>query len=289
MRRSSPRPRCSRCTSSARSTCSSVAPCTGDADAADDRPHHADRRARADRDREPAGRRHRLDVTVRVGVDVGGTFTKAVAFDLDDGRGRRPRGRCPTTHEHDDGVAAGVLDAVARVVARSGADRDRAGHALHDAGGQRAARGRRRHRRRDRARPPARPAQGRKRTRLDRVELAPGKPLRDRARVPRRHRRARPPTRRAAAIDRLRGRGRRRDLRRRGVLARRRQPTRPRSPSWPPTPGCPVCASSELTRAVRPRAARGDRGAQRVDPADRAPHRRRRRARRRRRRDRRAR
>jgi N-methylhydantoinase A/oxoprolinase/acetone carboxylase beta subunit len=56
---------------------------------------------------------------VRVGVDVGGTFTKAVALDADGhvvARAVRP-----TSHEHADGVAAGVVAVVADVAEAVGA------------------------------------------------------------------------------------------------------------------------------------------------------------------------
>ncbi len=57
---------------------------------------------------------------VRVGVDVGGTFTKAVALDAD---GRVvARAVRPTSHEHADGVAAGVVAVVADVAEAVGAD-----------------------------------------------------------------------------------------------------------------------------------------------------------------------
>ena len=57
---------------------------------------------------------------VRVGVDVGGTFTKAVAFDLAAGR-VVAQSVVPTSHTHADGVAAGVVEAVASVVDETGA------------------------------------------------------------------------------------------------------------------------------------------------------------------------
>jgi N-methylhydantoinase A/oxoprolinase/acetone carboxylase beta subunit len=55
----------------------------------------------------------------RVGVDVGGTFTKAVACDLDTGA-VIARAVLPTTHEDPQGVAAGVVTAVAQVAAQIG-------------------------------------------------------------------------------------------------------------------------------------------------------------------------
>ncbi|HVE27921.1 MAG TPA: hydantoinase/oxoprolinase family protein [Sporichthya sp.] len=59
---------------------------------------------------------------VRVGVDVGGTFTKAVAFDRDVGA-VVAEAIVPTTHDHPDGVAAGVVQVVARLAEQVGADR----------------------------------------------------------------------------------------------------------------------------------------------------------------------
>ena len=50
-------------------------------------------------------------MAVRVGVDVGGTFTKAVACDLDDGR-IVARSIIPTTHAAAGGVAVGVAQAL---------------------------------------------------------------------------------------------------------------------------------------------------------------------------------
>ncbi len=60
-------------------------------------------------------------MTVRVGVDVGGTFTKAVAFDLAAGA-VVAQAVLPTTHDAPEGVAAGVVQAVADVAAAVGAD-----------------------------------------------------------------------------------------------------------------------------------------------------------------------
>jgi N-methylhydantoinase A/oxoprolinase/acetone carboxylase beta subunit len=59
-------------------------------------------------------------VAARIGVDVGGTFTKAVA--VDDATGKLvAQSLIPTTHEHDQGVVAGVLAAIAEVATRVGA------------------------------------------------------------------------------------------------------------------------------------------------------------------------
>ncbi|MEO5901428.1 MAG: glutamate mutase L, partial [Ilumatobacteraceae bacterium] len=58
---------------------------------------------------------------VRVGVDVGGTFTKAVAVDLLT-RHIVASAVVPTTHNAPGGVAAGVVDAVAKLAAEVGAE-----------------------------------------------------------------------------------------------------------------------------------------------------------------------
>jgi N-methylhydantoinase A/oxoprolinase/acetone carboxylase beta subunit len=57
---------------------------------------------------------------VRVGVDVGGTFTKAVA--LDASGAVVARAVRPTTHDHPDGVAAGVVEVVADIAGHVGAE-----------------------------------------------------------------------------------------------------------------------------------------------------------------------
>jgi len=57
-----------------------------------------------------------------VGVDVGGTFTKAVAYDPAAGS-LAGQAIVPTTHDHPDGVAAGVVEVVRRLAADVGADR----------------------------------------------------------------------------------------------------------------------------------------------------------------------
>ena len=58
---------------------------------------------------------------VRVGVDVGGTFTKAIAFDLNLGS-IVAEAIVPTTHDAVEGVAAGVVQCVAKVSATVGSD-----------------------------------------------------------------------------------------------------------------------------------------------------------------------
>ncbi|MGH9163919.1 MAG: hydantoinase/oxoprolinase N-terminal domain-containing protein, partial [Acidimicrobiales bacterium] len=59
-------------------------------------------------------------MSIRVGVDVGGTFTKAVAFDTELAA-VVATAIVATTHDHPDGVAAGVVEAVARIAADVGA------------------------------------------------------------------------------------------------------------------------------------------------------------------------
>jgi N-methylhydantoinase A/oxoprolinase/acetone carboxylase beta subunit len=57
---------------------------------------------------------------LRVGVDVGGTFTKAVALDGD--AKVVARAVVPTTHSHPDGVAAGVVEVVRLIADEQGPD-----------------------------------------------------------------------------------------------------------------------------------------------------------------------
>ena len=80
---------------------------------------------------------------VRIGVDVGGTFTKAVGIDMATGE-VVARAAVLTTHDDSAGPAAGVVDVVGDVAAQVGAGPRRAHHLLHDPGGERAPRGRRR-------------------------------------------------------------------------------------------------------------------------------------------------
>ena len=82
-------------------------------------------------------------MAVRIGVDVGGTFTKAVACDVAT-LAIVARAIVPTTHDDPDGVAAGVAAALERVAGEVGGDWWRADHErgpLDDPGGQRAAGG----------------------------------------------------------------------------------------------------------------------------------------------------
>lgn len=59
---------------------------------------------------------------VRIGVDVGGTFTKAVGMDMDGGA-MVARASVLTTHRHEAGSAAGVVEVVSAVADEVGADR----------------------------------------------------------------------------------------------------------------------------------------------------------------------
>ncbi len=60
-------------------------------------------------------------MTVRVGVDVGGTFTKAVAYDVTAGHVVAEQ-IVATTHDASDGVAAGVVQVVTALAQQLGAD-----------------------------------------------------------------------------------------------------------------------------------------------------------------------
>ncbi|MGB6987441.1 MAG: hydantoinase/oxoprolinase N-terminal domain-containing protein, partial [Candidatus Aquilonibacter sp.] len=52
---------------------------------------------------------------LRLGVDVGGTFTDVVAIDAADGT-LVARVKVPTTHDARDGVAAGIIDGIERIL-----------------------------------------------------------------------------------------------------------------------------------------------------------------------------
>ena len=58
---------------------------------------------------------------LRVGIDVGGTFTKAVAV-CPETRELRAHATVPTTHAHDHGVAQGVADALRSLLTRVNGD-----------------------------------------------------------------------------------------------------------------------------------------------------------------------
>ena len=57
--------------------------------------------------------------SLRVGIDVGGTFTDVVAIDAASGS-IVARVKIPTTHAHADGVAAGIAQGIRRVLAVQG-------------------------------------------------------------------------------------------------------------------------------------------------------------------------
>jgi N-methylhydantoinase A/oxoprolinase/acetone carboxylase beta subunit len=65
--------------------------------------------------------------TLRIGVDVGGTFTKAVAVDADGGR-LRAHCTVPTTHGGEGGVTAGVADVLRGLLAGLGDERAAVGY-----------------------------------------------------------------------------------------------------------------------------------------------------------------
>ena len=144
---------------------------------------------------------------------------------------------CPTSHEHADGVAAGVVAVVADVAGPSAPtaielvthSTTQAVNALLEGD---VATGR--HRRDGRR---ARPAQGPQAHALEKVELTDGRPLRttnefldvtgglDPADV-------------GAALDRLVAAGAGADRRRRGLRPRRHRQRADASPRWPPSAGC---------------------------------------------------
>src|SRR6201995_5518091 len=59
----------------------------------------------------------------RIGIDVGGTLTKAALIDHIDGS-IVGRSSVHTTHDHPDGVAAGVIQVFERVLSDAGVDAD---------------------------------------------------------------------------------------------------------------------------------------------------------------------
>lgn len=75
----------------------------------------------------------RPPTSVRIGIDVGGTFTKGVAIDAAS-RELLARGRVPTTHSAQEGVVAGVLDVLSELLAQlKGADVTLVAHATTQA------------------------------------------------------------------------------------------------------------------------------------------------------------
>ena len=56
---------------------------------------------------------------VRIGIDVGGTFTKAVALDAISGN-ILAKSTIPTTHFAKTGVSEGILDALHNTIKESG-------------------------------------------------------------------------------------------------------------------------------------------------------------------------
>ncbi|MCE2508261.1 MAG: methylhydantoinase [Nitrosopumilaceae archaeon] len=56
---------------------------------------------------------------IRVGIDVGGTFTKAVAMDVTTGK-MVAKSTVPTTHNSEKGVSAGIVAALGNILAESG-------------------------------------------------------------------------------------------------------------------------------------------------------------------------
>ncbi len=57
----------------------------------------------------------KLKKRVRIGIDVGGTFTKAVAIDISDGT-IIAKSTVPTTHDDDTGVSKGIVNSLEKLV-----------------------------------------------------------------------------------------------------------------------------------------------------------------------------
>ena len=68
--------------------------------------------------------------SLRIGIDVGGTFTHAVALDAST-LVLEGRIKVPTTHSASEGVAAGVLEALSLLIADTGARTDEIGLIAH--------------------------------------------------------------------------------------------------------------------------------------------------------------
>ena len=99
---------------------------------------HHPRRAESERGaRAGARRRHRRIAAVvsqaaplRVGIDVGGTFTDVVVVDAAT-RAIVARMKVPTTHDAPEGVAAGIVAGLARALAAPGVDARRIAFIAH--------------------------------------------------------------------------------------------------------------------------------------------------------------
>ena len=131
---------------------------------------------------------------IRIGVDVGGTFTKAVAIETGAAAaaGARGRSRPRTPPKQASPRASPTRCGRLTRGARRGTRARRAGRLLDDAGDECTARGRRRTGWRPRHRRRARPPRSRASARTWAPSRSlPGHALRDRARIPRRDRRPR--------------------------------------------------------------------------------------------------
>src|SRR3972149_3000194 len=56
---------------------------------------------------------------VRIGVDVGGTFTKSVAIDMDTGR-IIGKVTVPTSHFSQEGVSTGIVESLIKLIRKEG-------------------------------------------------------------------------------------------------------------------------------------------------------------------------
>ncbi|MGH7729190.1 MAG: hydantoinase/oxoprolinase N-terminal domain-containing protein, partial [Vulcanimicrobiaceae bacterium] len=67
---------------------------------------------------------------LRIGIDVGGTFTDVVAVEAGTNR-IVARAKVPTTHDAPDGVAAGIVTALERILAAPGVAAERIAFLAH--------------------------------------------------------------------------------------------------------------------------------------------------------------
>jgi N-methylhydantoinase A/acetone carboxylase, beta subunit len=56
---------------------------------------------------------------VRIGVDVGGTFTKSVAIDMNTGK-IIGKVTVPTTHFSEEGVSTGIVESLIKLILKEG-------------------------------------------------------------------------------------------------------------------------------------------------------------------------